>query len=69
MQSIPDMIRRMALVLFLVVVALRVVCGEMVPMGTTRPPSPARPPRGLEWRFLRPIGRRLVGVQVRILIA
>lgn len=67
-----ELVRRTALLALVLGVFLRCIVGELAIGSDTpprRPASQAPKARGLEWRFLRPIGRRLVGVQVRIILA
>ena len=65
MGIIAELVRRGLVVLLVILVAMRVVVGDVARPARR---SPAPKARGLELRFLRPIGRRLVGVQIRVIV-
>ena len=62
-----ELVRRGALLALWFMVALRIIVGDVALVQPQR--SPARRPRGMEWRILRPIGQRLIAVQIRIILA
>ena len=66
MQIIPELVRRAQLLALWLVVALGVIVGDQAPVERPRSPAPAR---AIEWRAIRPLGRRLVAVQLRVIIA
>ena len=70
MGIIAELVRRGLVVLLVVLVAMRVVCAELVPIGTNPRPSPARPPCGLELRTIKrlPAGR-IFALRLQVVIA
>ena len=71
MEIIAELVRRGALVLWILVVSLLTLAGlPMWPMGQKSayqaPRSPARP-WGLEARTVRKVGRRVVAVRLQVL--
>ena len=66
MGIIAELVRRGLVVLLVILVAMRVVVGDVARPARR---SPAPKARGLELRFLRPIGRRLVAIRVQVLLA
>ena len=65
MGIIAELVRRGLVVLLVVLVAMRVIVGDVAKPARR---SPARP-KGYELRTVRPLGRRLVAIRVQVILA
>lgn len=67
---LAELVTRGQIVLLWLSVAIGVIFGELATGNNTVGVSSRSPrPRGLEWRHIRPVGRRLVAIRLQVILA